>query len=221
MREFKVLNLGLTDYKEALNIQLNLVSKRIEDSIPDVLILLEHPPTITIGRSGNLSNLLVSEDYLKHKGIHFEQISRGGDITFHGPGQIVGYPIMDLNHLEKDIHKYLRSIEDLIIDTLKIYTIYSSGFKGITGVWTGGKKIASIGVGVKRWITYHGFALNVINDLEYFDMIIPCGLNKVRMTNIISETESQDITIEKVNEVIIESFAKIYERKFTGILDNY
>lgn len=221
MREFKVLNLGLTDYKEALNIQLNLVSKRIEDSIPDVLILLEHPPTITIGRSGNLSNLLVSEDYLKHKGIHFEQISRGGDITFHGPGQIVGYPIMDLNHLEKDIHKYLRSIEDLIIDTLKIYNIYSSGFKGITGVWTGGKKIASIGVGVKRWITYHGFALNVINDLEYFDMIIPCGLNKVRMTNIISETESQDITIEKVNEVIIESFAKIYERKFTGILDNY
>lgn len=221
MCKFKVLNLGLTDYKEALNIQLNLVQKRIDGLIPDVLILLEHPPTITIGRSGSLSNLLVSEDYLIHKGIHFEQISRGGDITFHGPGQIVGYPIMDLNYLEKDIHKYLRSLEYLIIDTLKTYNINSSGFKGITGVWTNGKKIASIGVGVRRWITYHGFALNVNNNLEYFNMIIPCGLNKVRMTNIISETDNHDISIQQANEVIIESFAKIYERKFTGMLDNH
>lgn len=219
MNEFKILNLGLTDYKKALNIQLDLLDKRKNNLIPDTLILLQHPPTITIGRGGDLKNLLVSQSYLKDRGIYFEQISRGGDITFHGPGQIVAYPIMDLNNLGRDIHKYLRSLEHLIIDMLKNYGIKASGFKGITGVWSNDKKIASIGIGVKRWITYHGFAININNDLNYYDMIIPCGLSKVRMTNVTTESATGKVTIENANDYIIASFSKTFNQKYSGILN--
>jgi len=219
MNEFKILNLGLTDYKKALNIQLDLLDKRKNNLIPDTLILLQHPPTITIGRGGDLKNLLVSQSYLKDRGIYFEQISRGGDITFHGPGQIVAYPIMDLNNLGRDIHKYLRSLEHLIIDMLKNYGIKASGFKGITGVWANEKKIASIGIGVKRWITYHGFAINISNDLNYYDMIIPCGLSKVRMTNVSTESATGKVTIENANDYIIDSFSKTFNQKYSGILN--
>ena len=219
MNEFKILNLGLTDYKKALNIQLDLLDKRKNNLIPDTLILLQHPPTITIGRGGDLKNLLVSQSYLKDKGIYFEQISRGGDITFHGPGQIVAYPIMDLNNLGRDIHKYLRSLEHLIIDMLKNYGIKASGFKGITGVWANDKKIASIGIGVKRWITYHGFAININNDLNCYDMIIPCGLSKVRMTNVTTESATGKVTIENANDYIIASFSKTFNQKYSGILN--
>lgn len=219
MNEFKILSLGLTDYKKALNIQLDLLDKRKNNLIPDTLILLEHPPTITIGRGGDLKNLLVSQSYLKDRGIYFEQISRGGDITFHGPGQIVGYPIMDLNSLGRDIHKYLRSLEHLIIDTLKNYGIKATGLKNVTGVWANEKKIASIGIGVKRWITYHGFAININNDLNYYDMIIPCGLSKVMMTNVTTESTTGKVTIEKANDYIIESFSKTFNRKYSGILN--
>ncbi|TDJ04836.1 MAG: lipoyl(octanoyl) transferase LipB [Deltaproteobacteria bacterium] len=219
MNEFKILNLGLTDYKKALNIQLGLLDKRKNNLIPDTLILLEHSPTITIGRGGDLKNLLVSQNYLKDKGIYFEQISRGGDITFHGPGQIVGYPIMNLNSLGRDIHKYLRSLEHLIIDMLKNYGIKASGFKGITGVWSNDKKIASIGIGVKRWITYHGFAININNDLNCYDMIIPCGLSKVRMTNVTTESATGKVTIENANDYIIDSFSKTFNQKYSGILN--
>lgn len=219
MNEFKILNLGLTDYKKALNIQLDLLDKRKNNLIPDTLILLQHPPTITIGRGGDLKNLLVSQSYLKDRGIYFEQISRGGDITFHGPGQIVAYPIMDLNNLGRDIHKYLRSLEHLIIDMLKNYGIKASGFKGITGVWSNDKKIASIGIGVKRWITYHGFAININNDLNCYDMIIPCGLSKVRMTNVTTESATGKVTIENANDYIIASFSKTFNQKYSGILN--
>ena len=219
MNEFKILSLGLTDYKKALNIQLDLLDKRKNNLIPDTLILLQHPPTITIGRGGDLKNLLVSQSYLKDRGIYFEQISRGGDITFHGPGQIVAYPIMDLNNLGRDIHKYLRSLEHLIIDMLKNYGIKASGFKGITGVWSNDKKIASIGIGVKRWITYHGFAININNDLNYYDMIIPCGLSKVRMTNVSTESATGKVAIENANDYIIESFSKTFNQKYSGILN--
>ncbi len=219
MNEFKILSLGLTDYKKALNIQLDLLDKRKNNLIPDTLILLQHPPTITIGRGGDLKNLLVSQSYLKDRGIYFEQISRGGDITFHGPGQIVAYPIMNLNSLGRDIHKYLRSLEYLIIDMLKNYGIKASGFKGITGVWVNEKKIASIGIGVKRWITYHGFAININNDLNYYDMIIPCGLSKVMMTNVSTESATGKVAIENANDYIIESFSKTFNRKYSGILN--
>jgi len=219
MNEFKILSLGLTDYKKALNIQLDLLDKRKNNLIPDTLILLEHPPTITIGRGGDLKNLLVSQSYLKDRGIYFEQISRGGDITFHGPGQIVAYPIMDLNSLGRDIHKYLRSLEYLIIDMLKNYGIKATGLKDVTGVWANEKKIASIGIGVKRWITYHGFAININNDLNYYDMIIPCGLSKVMMTNVSTESDTGKVTIEKANDYIIESFSKTFNRKYSGTLN--
>ena len=219
MNEFKILSLGLTDYKKALNIQLDLLDKRKNNLIPDTLILLEHPPTITIGRGGDLKNLLVSQSYLKDRGIYFEQISRGGDITFHGPGQIVAYPIMDLNSRGRDIHKYFRSLEHLIIDMLNNYGIKATGLKDVTGVWANQKKIASIGIGVKRWITYHGFAININNDLNYYDMIIPCGLSKVMMTNVTTESDTGKVTIEKANDYIIESFSTTFNRKYSGILN--
>jgi lipoate-protein ligase B len=195
MHEFKVLRLGVTEYDKSLNLQLDLLEKRQNNLIPDTLILLEHPPTLTVGRRGKEKNLLVSEQYLSDKGIHFQEISRGGDITYHGPGQLVGYPIMDLNTLNKDVHLYLRLLEDFLIYLLKDYGINAARFKGVTGVWTHAKKIASIGIGVKRWVTYHGFALNVNNDLSNFDIIIPCGLDKVQMTSMKKEINSEVINL--------------------------
>ena len=218
MREFKVLRLHITEYNSALDLQLRLVDKRINNQIPDTLILLEHPPTLTVGRRGNQQNLLVSEEYLAQKGIHFKEISRGGDITFHGPGQLVGYPIMDLQHLNKDVHQYLRLIEEFLILLLKDCGITAKQYKGVTGVWTHGKKVASIGIGVKRWVTYHGFALNINNDLSYFDMIIPCGLNNVEMTSLQKELNSNDIDIDSIYARLIDNFSKTFSREYSGYL---
>ena len=219
MQEFKVLRLNVTEYKTALDIQLDLVEKRKNDLIPDTLILLQHPPTLTVGRRGNQQNLLVSEEYLTMKGIHFQEISRGGDITFHGPGQLVGYPIMDLKYLNKDVHVYLRLIEDFLIFFLKNYGINARRYKKVTGVWTGRRKIASIGIGVKRWITYHGFALNINNDLSYFDIIIPCGLNNVQMTSMEKETGSADIDVYTIQDALIHNFARTFKRDYAGDLE--
>lgn len=219
MQEFKVLRLDITEYNTALDIQLELVEKRKTDLIPDILLLLEHPPTLTVGRRGNQQNLLVSEEYLAQKGIHFKEISRGGDITFHGPGQLVGYPIMDLKYLNKDVHLYLRLIEEFLIYFLYGYGIRAKRYKGVTGVWTEGRKIASIGIGVKRWVTYHGFALNVNNDLSFFDLIIPCGLYNVQMTSMEKETGSGDININTIQDEIINNFARTFNRDYSGVLE--
>jgi len=219
MQDFKVLRLDITEYNTVLDIQLDLVEKRKNDLIPDILLLLEHPPTLTVGRRGNQQNLLVSEEYLAQKGIHFKEISRGGDITFHGPGQLVGYPIMDLKYLNKDVHLYLRLIEEFLINFLNGYGIGAKRYKGVTGVWTKGRKIASIGIGVKRWITYHGFALNVNNDLSYFNLIIPCGLNNVQITSMEKETDSGDININTIQDEIINNFARTFNRDYSGVLE--
>lgn len=219
MQEFKVLRLDITEYNTALDIQLELVEQRKKDLIPDTLILLQHPPTLTVGRRGNQQNLLVSKEFLLEKGIHFQEISRGGDITFHGPGQLVGYPIMDLKYLNKDVHLYLRLIEEFLILFLKGYGIRAKRYKGVTGVWTNGRKIASIGIGVKRWITYHGFALNVNNDLSYFDIIIPCGLSNIQMTSMNREIDSDNVDINTIEEDILYNFGKTFKRQYSGLLE--
>ena len=219
MQEFNILRLGIVDYEKALKLQLKLLEKRKSNSIPDILILLEHPPTLTVGRRGNRTNLLVSKSYLEEKGIYYKEISRGGDITYHGPGQLVGYPILDLNNFKKDIHLYLRLLEEFIISIIREFGINARSYKGVTGVWTDGKKIASIGIGVKRWVSYHGFALNVINDLSYFDMIIPCGLDNVQMTSISQESNSDAIEMEDLMDPVINSFSKIFKRNYTGLLE--
>lgn len=207
MSTIDIYHLGTIDYKSALYTQLNLLEKRINEEINDSLLLLEHPPTITMGRSGKRSNLLISDDYLKSKNIEFFETSRGGDITFHGPGQIVCYPIINLNHRTKDVHKHIRDLEEIIIETLREFQVEGQRVDGLTGVWTNGCKIASIGVGIRRWTTYHGFAVNVNNDLDFFDLIIPCGITDVKMTSIKRCNGPEDqIDIGSVGKTIVEKF---------------
>jgi lipoate-protein ligase B len=211
MNTFKVYKLGKVDYRKALEIQLKLLEMRVNGEIGDTLLLLEHPPTVTIGRRGNMGNLLAAKNYLSKAGIHFEVISRGGDITYHGPGQLVGYPIMDLNGMGRDVHKYLRNLEEAIIVSLGDFGIRGRRIKGITGVWAKWHKIASIGVGVRRWVTYHGFALNVNTDLSYFDMIVPCGIENVKMTSIQRWlAKNEEIDMPEAEESIIKAFSQVF-----------
>jgi len=225
MNTFKVYKLGKVPYRKALDIQLKLLEMRRNGVIGDTLLLLEHPPTFTIGRRGNLGNLLAAKSYIEKAGIHFEVISRGGDITYHGPGQLVGYPIMDLNNMGRDIHKYLRNLEETIILSLEDFGIRARRIEGVTGVWAKWHKIASIGVGVRRWVTYHGFALNVNTDLSYFDMIVPCGIENVQMTSIqrwLAKTEKIDMP--DVEETIIKALSQVFNitnSNTTTLYNNY
>jgi len=186
----------------------------MKEEIEDVLLVLEHPPTFTVGRNKSAEHLLASPSELEKRGIHFEVISRGGDITYHGPGQLVGYAILDLNRFNRDIHRYLRNLEETIILALRNFKINAERKEGLTGVWVNEEKIASIGVGIKRWITYHGFALNVNTDLSYFDMIVPCGIQGVKITSIkkLSEKE-EDVSMDEVEAGIIKAFSKVFNRK--------
>jgi lipoate-protein ligase B len=224
MNTFKVYKLGKVPYRKALEIQLKLLEMRVNGEIGDTLLLLEHPPTFTIGRRGNMGNLLAAKNYLSKAGIHFEVISRGGDITYHGPGQLVGYPIMDLNGMGRDVHKYLRNLEETIIVSLRDFGIRGRRIKGITGVWAKWHKIASIGVGVKRWVTYHGFALNVNTDLSYFDMIVPCGIENVKMTSIQRWLGKKEyIDMPEAEDSIVKAFSQVFNitnTKSTTLHDN-
>jgi len=184
MDGLRVYKLGTVPYKKALELQLSLLEKRKHGEIGDTLLLLEHPPTFTMGRRGKLEHLLMDHNELVTNSIHFQTIGRGGDITYHGPGQLVVYPIFDLSNYNKDIHKYLRNLEDVIIATLKNFSISGERNRAYTGVWVNGEKLASIGIGVKKWISYHGFALNVNTDLSYFEKIVPCGIKDVKVTSI-------------------------------------
>ncbi|MGI8619413.1 MAG: lipoyl(octanoyl) transferase LipB, partial [Gemmatimonadaceae bacterium] len=160
--------------------QRSVAARRISGEIAeDVLLLMEHPAVVTLGRSTKDANLTASPELLKARGVELFEVERGGDVTFHGPGQLVGYPIIDLKRHKQDLHWYLRTVEQALIDTLEALGIAAGRSTGYTGVWTGGKKIASIGVHARDWVTWHGFALNVTTDLSYFDLIVPCGIPDV------------------------------------------
>lgn len=222
MNTLNVYKIGLVPYKSALDLQMRLLEKRKNGEIGDTLLLLEHPPTFTIGRKGHKGHLLINERYLAERGIDFEEISRGGDITFHGPGQLVGYPILDLNTKGRDVHKYLRGLEELIVMMLEDFNIEANRIEGLTGVWVDGHKIASIGVGVKRWVTYHGFALNVNTELSYFDMIVPCGIPDVKMTSIAGWLgKKEEIEMEDVEESAIKSFIKTFNFDNARVLTTF
>ena len=178
MRKCHVRELGRMDYARAFELQQQLARERKQGAIPDHLLLLEHPHVITMGRNGHEENLLAGGDILERAGIAFHPTDRGGDITYHGPGQLVGYPILDLREWHRDVGAYMRAIEQVIIDTLADYGIPSGRIPKLTGVWVGECKIAAIGVHLSRWVTSHGFALNVNTDLSYFQYIVPCGLTK-------------------------------------------
>ena len=211
MQSLTVHKLGMIDYKKALEHQLSLLEKRKNGEIGDTILLLEHPPTFTIGRRGNIKNLLIDSENLIKRGIHFERVSRGGDITFHGPGQLVCYPIVDLTHFKRNIHRFLRSLEEVIVLTLNEFGISGERIPELTGVWVEGEKIASIGLGVKKWITYHGFALNVNTDLTYFDNIVACGIPKVKITSMEKKLGTKNgIKMTEVENSVIKAFKKTF-----------
>ena len=212
-KKCQVIQFGLIEYNNAYSIQKGLVAKRIRGGVPDTLILLEHEHVITVGRGGSLSNVIISEDERLKEKIALFKINRGGDVTYHGPGQIVGYPILDLNGYGRDIHKFLRLLEEVIIKVLAGYGLKALRLRGLTGVWVGRKKIASIGVGVRKWVSFHGFSLNVAPDMRYFSFINPCGLGDGKMTSM-KELLLCDLPLEDVQEKVIKNFSEVFNVKF-------
>jgi lipoyl(octanoyl) transferase len=178
MHSCELHDLGRVEYGQALALQRALVEKRKQGLVPDQLLFVEHPHVITLGRNGKTHNVLASEEILRRAGVSFFPTDRGGDVTYHGPGQVVGYPIFDLREWKRDVAAYVRAIEQALIDALAEFGIAGGREQGMTGVWVDGKKIAAIGVHISRWITSHGFALNLTTDLRYFQYIVPCGLAK-------------------------------------------
>lgn len=212
-RELWTLDLGVRPYAEVLLLQREAAKKRISGEIPeDLLILVEHPPVVTLGRRKEDNKLPVTEAYLTSKGIELFEVERGGGVTFHGPGQLVGYPIISLERHKKDLHWYLRQVEEAIMNTLGRYSIPSERSTGFTGVWTADKarKMASIGVHARAWVTWHGFALNVTTDLAFFDLMVPCGIDGVTMTSMIHEVPTSDFTVRGVGQVFGEEFATLF-----------
>jgi len=222
-------NLGLTDYKKAWDyedqifkntINLKLKKTREDTTIetPNHLLFVEHPHVFTLGKSGDQSHLLTSEKELNAKGVTFYKINRGGDITYHGPGQIVGYPILDLDNFFTDIHKYLRFLEEMVILTLAEYGITATRSEGETGVWIDvntpfARKICAMGVRASRWVTMHGFAFNVNTDLGYFDHIIPCGIKGKGVTSLQAEL-GREIPLTEVQEKLLTHFKNLFEVTF-------
>ena len=209
-RTLHVFSLERVSYENALELQRHLAQMRIQGKVDDLLLLLEHPPVITLGRGHKADHLLVDQEFLKEQGILFFEIERGGDITYHGPGQLIGYPILDLNFQGRDIHRYVRMLEEVLIRTLEAFDITAKRLAGLTGVWVEKQKIASIGVHIRRWVTWHGFALNVDMDLSFFDLIAPCGIDGVKMTSM-AHIKGKEISLSEVTEKTVGFFAEVFD----------
>jgi len=211
--QLAVVGLDRMGYDEALEIQRSLARARIDGRLErDTLLLAEHPRVITLGRSSKPEHLSTPRDLIESRGVEIHEIERGGDVTFHGPGQLVGYPIFALHEHRKDVHWFLRQIEAALIHTLDSVGIVAERAEGYTGVWTGGRKIASIGIHVKQWVTWHGFALNVTTDLSYFDLIVPCGIQDVVMTSVqreLGEKTPRDVWARTLDAVVL-GFGEVF-----------
>jgi len=203
-------NLDIIGYEEAWKLQHELLQLRKEKKITDVFLLLEHPHTYTLGKTADKKNLIGSEAYLKENNISVFEIDRGGDITYHGPGQIVGYPIISLNEWQNDTHKYLRALEEVIILTCKEYGLATGRNPKYTGVWIENRKIAAIGIKISNWISMHGFAFNVNTDLQLFDGIIPCGITDKEVTSLQKEL-GKNIPIDEVKEKLKKNFIEVFQ----------
>ncbi len=206
-RRLNYVDLGLINYQEAWDLQHDVFERRRNNEISDTLFLLEHPNTYTLGKTADKQNLLGDEQYLSKNKISVFEIDRGGDITYHGPGQIVGYSIIDLKNWYQDTHKYLRALEEVIIDTLAYYGLKGERNEKYTGVWIEDRKICAIGIKVSRWITMHGFAFNINTDLNYFNGIIPCGIKEKSVTSLSKELD-KEIELNDVKEKVKENFIK-------------
>jgi len=212
MQECQVIDLGLKDYKETLQLQHQLVEQKHRENLPEILLLVEHNPVITLGRSSHPENILLDKAQLEQLKIQLHYIERGGDVTYHGPGQLVAYPIFDLNNYKQETHLFLRQLEEVIIKTVESYNLKAERIKGLTGVWVDGKKVASIGVAAKKWITFHGLALNVNTDLKYFSYIHPCGMLDKKVTSI-AELLKRKVDFREVKDKLVDKFAEIFDLK--------
>jgi lipoyl(octanoyl) transferase len=212
MRELLVVDLGRRRYADVLSFQREVAAARIAGDVDeDVLLLVEHEPVITLGRSSKSAHMLATPEYLQSRGVDLFEVERGGDVTFHGPGQLVGYPIIDLKRHRKDLHWYLRQVEQFLIDALATYGLDGGRRPAYTGVWLDDRKIASIGVHARDWVTWHGFALNVTTDLRYFDLIVPCGIQSVRMTSLAAELPNAAADLAAVAERVVAAASRTFD----------
>jgi lipoyl(octanoyl) transferase len=206
--------LGRVPYEEGLALQERAVAERLAGDAPDRLYLLEHPHVYTLGRGADRSNVLVSEAELAASGAGLYHTGRGGDVTYHGPGQLVGYPVISLKPDRCDVHRYVRDLEEALLRAAAEFGIAGERVPGLTGVWVGGEKLAAIGVRIARWVTSHGFALNVTTDLARFGAIVPCGISDRGVTSIARLT-GRDVDVERVAEVVAHNFGEVFERNVT------
>ncbi len=208
-RACKIIDLGLRPYAEAYAFQKKLVESKFEGADTDTLILVEHPPVITLGRRGRRENICASPRALESAGLEVIEADRGGDVTYHGPGQIVGYPIVDLRRHKEDVHWMLRRLEAVIVAALEGWGILAGTRQGLTGVWVGNAKIAAIGIGITRWISFHGFAINVAPDMTHFELIIPCGL-KGRSVTCMRDLLGEEPDMSEVKREVAERFCEVF-----------
>jgi len=213
-REIQIRRLGQVDYGAALELQARLVEERKADRIPDQLLLLEHPPVITLGvkTRNDRSHVVATPDVLEDEGVELFESGRGGDVTYHGPGQLVGYPILDLRPDRCDVHRYVRDLEEVLMRAVARFGIVSGRLPGLTGAWVGDRKLAAIGVRIARWVTSHGFALNVSTNLAHFDLIVPCGITDKGVTSMV-ELAGSAIPISDVEDAVAETFCDVFDRK--------
>lgn len=216
VRPLEVRRLGMVPYQEALVLQRALVEERRAERVPDILLLLEHPPVITLGVKGDggRGNIIATEQRLAELGVEVSETGRGGDVTYHGPGQIVGYPILDLRPDRCDVHRYVRDVEEVMIRVCADYGLKAGRVKGLTGTWIGPDKIGAIGVRISRWITSHGFALNVSTNLDHFNLIVPCGIATGGVTSI-ARAAGHQVPLAEVEDRLARHFCEVFEREVT------
>jgi lipoyl(octanoyl) transferase len=214
MRELEVRRLGLVPYDEALAMQRQLVEERRAGRVPDLLLLLQHPAVITLGVKGDggRANIVAADVRLEELGIAVHETGRGGDVTYHGPGQIVGYPILDLKPDRCDVHRYVRDLEEVMIRVCADYGVTAGRIQGLTGTWVGAEKIGAIGVRLSRWITSHGFAFNVSTDLDHFKLIVPCGIIDRGVTSLERAT-GRRLAVVEIEDAVVRRFQDIFERE--------
>lgn len=219
MRTCHVEQLGLVDYADGLRLQREHVAARKAGVIPDTLLLLEHPHVYTLGRNAKNENILLSAEQLTLRGVQVFEIDRGGDVTYHGPGQLVGYPIFDLVQHRRDIAWYMRSLEEVLIAVARDYGIEAGRLAGAPGVWVGNDKLAAMGVHISRWVTSHGFAFNVNTDLRYFDWIVPCGLRDKGVT-LLQKLLGRQVDMDEVAESAVRHFGEVFDLEMVEAVDS-
>jgi lipoyl(octanoyl) transferase len=213
VHDLEIRRLGVVPYEAASTLQRDLVEQRRAGRVPDILLLLEHPHVITLGVKGNVarSHLIATPDLLAARNVQVHETGRGGDITYHGPGQIVGYPILDLRPDRCDVHRYVRDLEEVMIRTAGDFDVLAARISGLSGAWVGADKIGAIGVRISRWITSHGFAFNVTTDLDFFKLIVPCGIETGGVTSL-SRATGRRISMEDAEAAIVRNFAAVFDR---------